>query len=223
VIEACGVRHEIIVSLDPGGNVVVSHEHPPSERVAGTKIVVPTTSATIDWAMCFAIFNPHASLADHGQSEDGDERGFYKPTVNVNGDWRKPLPTDRMSPWWYDRAAMEKLVFARVGASRNGNGGADLAHGTFIRQFDGLASTGKAKAVAAQLPGIERLSDFADQPQRVASLACRRRCSSRRASRRPARSAASPRSTTASGSTCSACSASSFGARRCWMSAAFRG
>jgi hypothetical protein len=63
---------------------------------------------------------------------------------------------------------MEKLVFAHIGASRNGD--RDLPLGEFIRQFDSLSSTVKAKKVATLIPGIEHVSDFEGSPEQVALL-----------------------------------------------------
>jgi DNA topoisomerase VI subunit B len=155
VIEACGVRHEIAVSIDPGGNVVVVHERAAIGQTTGTRIGVPIVPNE-DWVRRFVMFNPHAFVIDHGQSGDSDNADSYRPTVNSG--WCKPLPTDRTSPHWYDEAAMRRLVFAHIGARRNGS--PDVPLGTFIRQFAGLSSPSKAKLVAAAVPGISHLSDL---------------------------------------------------------------
>lgn len=41
IVEALGVRHEIAVSIDPGGNVVVRHEQVPCARTTGSAVTVP--------------------------------------------------------------------------------------------------------------------------------------------------------------------------------------
>jgi len=164
VIEACGVRHEIAVSIDPGGNVVVVHERAAIGQTTGTRIGVPIVPNE-DWVRRFVMFNPHAFVIDHGQSGDSDDADSYKPTVNSG--WRKPLPTDRTSPHWYDKAAMRRLVFAHIGASRNGS--PDVPLGTFIRQFAGLSSPSKAKLVAAAVP-VSHLSGFETEPDLIADL-----------------------------------------------------
>ena len=158
IIEACGLHHEVTVGLDPGGNVVVSHPEPtPCDQATGTRIGVPVAFEVEDdgmWARRFAAFNPQAMINE------------IEPSVDER--WRKPLPTDRTSPWWYDEAALSKLVFAHIGASRDGNG--DKPLGEFIREFSGLSSTAKAKAVASAVPGIEHLSDFEAESNQIGLL-----------------------------------------------------
>jgi len=60
------------------------------------------------------------------------------------------------------------LVFSHIAHARNG--GRDLPLGEFVRQFAGLTSTKKAKAVCAHLPGFAYLSDFEENPDAVGEL-----------------------------------------------------
>ncbi len=53
------------------------------------------------------------------------------------------------------------LVHGHVAEARRGRA-ADPPLGTFVRTFEGLKGTGKAKLVADQLPGVRRLSDLAE-------------------------------------------------------------
>ncbi len=57
------------------------------------------------------------------------------------------------------------LVFSHIAAAEKG--GKSLPLGTFVRQFAGLTSTAKAKAVCAHLPWVSHLSDFKKDPQDV--------------------------------------------------------
>lgn len=170
VVEACGVRHEITAGLDPGGNVAVRHEQPASTRTVGTSVTVPlpiTQAVDIGrWLQGFAVTNPHATFGWHGNRGDGGDSVSYKPTVTEG--WSKPVPSDPTSIHWYDEPALTKLVFAHIAAARNG--GRDIPLGEFVRTFDGLTSTGKAKTVRAELPGVERLSDFERDPDLVGVL-----------------------------------------------------
>jgi DNA topoisomerase VI subunit B len=168
VIEACGVRHEIAVGLDPGGNVVVRHDRTDSVRTSGTAVTVPlpVDLEIRDWMSGFAAVNPHATFVDHGYEPDSVEPRIYKATAPQG--WTKPMPGDRTSPWWYDEAALRKLVFGHIGRTRRGD--RDVPLGEFVRTFDGLSSTGKARSAAATVPGIRTLSDFEAEPGLVAEL-----------------------------------------------------
>jgi DNA topoisomerase VI subunit B len=179
VIEAQGVRHEVAVSIDPGGNVVIRHDKAVSPKTAGTAVTVPLPQVdeigeivdgdvvgAAGWAHRFAIFNPHATVIYHGNDGDGDNPEIYKPTVGDT--WSKPLPTDTTSPHWYDETALTRLLFAHIGAARNG--GRDLPIGEFVRSFAGLSSPSKAKTVKAAAPGVEHLSEFESDTAAVGAL-----------------------------------------------------
>ncbi len=67
MIEACGVRHAITISVDPAGELRIDRKRMPMPTACGTRI-----SATIPahrqefwpvrWARAFALANPHASV-----------------------------------------------------------------------------------------------------------------------------------------------------------------
>lgn len=61
-------------------------------------------------------------------------------------------------------------MFSHISHARNG--GRDLPLGEFVRQFRGLSSSQKAKAVTGEagLDGISHLSDFEQSPGRVGEL-----------------------------------------------------
>jgi hypothetical protein len=61
------------------------------------------------------------------------------------------------------------LVFSHIGHAEKG--GRDLPLGEFARQFAGLTSTAKARAVAKQMgEGFTHLSDFKDNEEKVGQL-----------------------------------------------------
>jgi hypothetical protein len=61
------------------------------------------------------------------------------------------------------------LVFSHIGHARKG--GRDLPLGEFVRQFQGLTSTAKARAVVKEMgEGFTRVSDFEGNEERVADL-----------------------------------------------------
>src|SRR5262249_38345493 len=85
---------------------------------------------------------------------------YHRPTARFpGGKWRKFLPTDLTSPWWYDAAALGKLIFAHIGLAERG--GQDLTLRDFVRQFRGLSGSARAKEVCDQFPGVKRLRDLA--------------------------------------------------------------
>jgi hypothetical protein len=71
------------------------------------------------------------------------------------------------SPHWYSAAALKRLVFSHIAHGRRG--GRDLPLGEFVRQFRGLSSTTKAKAVCAGFGDVTRLSGFEERPSGSAS------------------------------------------------------
>jgi hypothetical protein len=162
VVEARGVRHVITVGLDPAGNVTVRHDREQSPRTTGTACTVPLPAGldlhAARWVDGYALVNPHATftVAEHAHDDDGEDPEIYKATAAAG--WRKPVPTDPTSPWWYDTAAFTRLAASLAVL------GDDRPLGEFINEFKGLSGTGKRKAVAASVPGIRRVRDLAEQP-----------------------------------------------------------
>lgn len=175
IVESLGVRHEVAVSIDPGGRVAVHYGQTAGSQTEGTSVTVPLPAVlqvdTARWARAFAICNPHAEIehthgAEHAHSAEPGTHDFYKPTVGDG--WHKPVPTDPTSAHWYDVAALTKLVYAHIGDVETG--GRDLPLGEFVRQFAGLTSTIKAKKVAAALPEVRHLSDLRGAPELISVL-----------------------------------------------------
>jgi DNA topoisomerase VI subunit B len=181
-IEACGVRHVIRATVDPAGEVHIDHDRRDVPLRPGTRVAVRLPARACRsfnparWAQAFALVNPHASVkirADQGRELASSPRPaatalFYRPAADFPGGWTKFLPSDPISPHWYDVASLAKLVFAHAAQSRGG--GKDLTLRDFVRTFAGLTGTGKAKAVCDRFPAIRRLSDFADEGQVAALL-----------------------------------------------------
>ena len=71
IIESAGIRHELQVTVDRVGDVVVTHETTASDRTVGTSVTVPLPAdLDIDaqrWAYGAALVNPHATITaiDH--------------------------------------------------------------------------------------------------------------------------------------------------------------
>jgi DNA topoisomerase VI subunit B len=183
IIEAKGIRHDITASLDPAGEALIERVKNPSDR-PGTRVTLTLPAAGLEfspvhWARSFARFNPHALVKilvfDRDRKQANGEAKkwtrvakIYRPTQAFPGSWRKFLPDDLPSPWWFDNSAMNKLVFSHIGAARRG--GRDLPLRDFVRQFRGLSGTKKAKLVGEQFPSIHHLSDFAEDKDLVAKL-----------------------------------------------------
>jgi DNA topoisomerase VI subunit B len=166
VLEAWGARHTIKPVVDPAGRVNLSHAMDDSDRYTGTKVTVSMPSGDITlspsyWARAFSLFNPHAFVKLEC-FEEGSEHPvqIYKPT---NPDLNKYKPTDPTSPHWYDTEALGRLIGAHIGHAIDG--GEDLPLGEFVRQFRGLKSTAKAKAVCRHLGRTKHLSDFMQDGQ----------------------------------------------------------
>lgn len=171
-IEAHGTRHSIKAWIDPAGELQIEHETKTTPTLTGTRIRLALPLLALGnfwpqgWARAFSLFNPHASVkirdstrrGKHANSAQSEDEDFYQATVAFPGEWRKFLPTDLPSPWWYDLDALRRLVFAYIGASRRGD--RDLTLRDFVRQFRGLSGSAKAKRVCDQFPTVGRLSDF---------------------------------------------------------------
>ncbi len=181
-IEACGVRHRIEARIDPAGEVRVKHETKAVAERVGTVVAVPLPASRceqtrfVHWGRSFSLFNPHGAVRilnpdaarKQAQSDGRQPRNSYRPTVAFPGDWRKFLPTDLTSPWWYDEPALAKLAFGQIAADEKC--GSDRTLRDFVRQFRGLSGTAKAKVVCDRLPDVRRLADFVGRERDIPRL-----------------------------------------------------
>jgi hypothetical protein len=183
VIEARGVRHVIRLSIDPAGEVRLDRQPQEVPPGPGTLMIVPLPIEAAEgfrpvwWCRAFSLFNPHAMVRIRKQDRRGEHanqrvavRGnSYHPAVSFPGNgWRKFLPTDKTSPWWYTADALKKLIFLHINAARNGE--EDLPLRKFVRQFRGLTGTAEAKRVCDEFPNLSHLSDFEEREDRVSDL-----------------------------------------------------
>jgi DNA topoisomerase VI subunit B len=180
VIEANGQRHAVFAHVDPAGIIRTDHNATPSSRTTGSRLEVtlPDEGLQLDatrWARAFSLFNPHATvrISDSGEpSEHANSAGrisdSYRSSVTFPTLWRKFLPTDLPSAWWFSLSDLETLIFAHVARARES--GANPTLRDFVRQFKGLAGTAKAKAVTGRLSGINRISDFEHAPHLIEDL-----------------------------------------------------
>ena len=130
IIESTGIRHELQVTVDPVGDVVVTHQTTTSDRAVGTSVTVPLPAhLDIDagrWAYGAALVNPHATITaiDHADSDTDSDTGFYKPSGEVWSKWtpsRRPRRTGTTGPrsrrWC---TAISARSAARVSMCRSG-------------------------------------------------------------------------------------------------------
>ncbi len=175
IIAARGVRHTISPWIDPAGHVRIAHTEDPDGGEGGTRVSLQITAGydvpehhlqdfhPLHWVRSFAAFNPHATFRHPGKSVSSDESKIYKSTRDLP--FKKYVPSEPTSPHWYSPASLRALVFSHIADARNG--GRDLPLGEFVRQFQGLTSTTKAKAVTKHLPNFKHLSDFEDAPEKA--------------------------------------------------------
>ncbi len=110
---------------------------------------------------------PTRRFLTKGKDGGSEEDEIYKSTHE--GPFKKYVPSQPTSPHWYRAESLKVLVFSHIGHARNG--GRDLPLGEFVRQFAGLTSSAKAKAVAKQMgEGFTHLSDFEGNEGKVAEL-----------------------------------------------------
>jgi hypothetical protein len=111
-------------------------------------------------------FQPYAIFSYQAEIDSSEGSRIYKSTHPAP--FKKYVPGNPTSPHWYSPESLKVLVFSHIAHARNG--GRDLPLGEFVRQFAGLTSTKKAKAVCANLPGFAYLSDFEENPDAVGEL-----------------------------------------------------
>jgi hypothetical protein len=190
VAEAQGVSHRIRPWVDPAGAVHFDYAstREPTEgttvrlampnALAGEAAMVAAINSfsndhvaqdfdPLHWVRSFAAFNPHATVSYQAKSDDSEDAEIYKSTHE--GPFKKYVPSQPTSPHWYRTESLKVLVFSHIGHARNG--GRDLPLGEFVRQFQGLTSTAKAKAIVGQMgEGFTHLSDFEGNEGKVEEL-----------------------------------------------------
>jgi uncharacterized protein (DUF2267 family) len=182
IIESQGIKHIVRAWADPAGIVRVEHDQEQGSITTGCSVTVtiPNDSQLFMpelLARSFAVMNPHCTfMVKIRQSEnsslpgkcDSNTEEIYYPTADTSNGWRKYMPTDPTSPFWYSGADLERLIFSNIAQGRNC--GRMLTLREFVRQFRGLSGSAKAKQVTDQFPDIQTLSDFDERPQRIADL-----------------------------------------------------
>jgi DNA topoisomerase VI subunit B len=185
VITARGVRHTIRPWVDPGGHVHVSHAKAlENGGRTGTRVELAITAEEAlnrqafdpsRWMRSFAAFNPHATFSYQAKIGSSEGSRIYKSTHPAP--FKKYVPGDPTSPHWYSPESLKVLVFSHIAHARNG--GRHLPLGEFVKQFAGLTSTKKSKAVCAHLPGFAFLSNFEENPDAVGELLVRMQAESK--------------------------------------------
>lgn len=183
VIESRDVRHLIRLNADAMGRVHVDHLKPAVATGGGTRVEVPVPAAGQYfwpewWVEAFALFNPHARIkigapplvAGLGSAclTAAAVSAEFLPTVDFRR-WRKFLPVDPTSPWWYTEQDLRRLVYAYLNAIDQG-AVKDPTLREFVRQFRGLSGSARAREVCKRLPGIPHLSGFKTRPQLIRVL-----------------------------------------------------
>jgi hypothetical protein len=174
VIEAHGVQHRITAWVDPAGELRLEYAQAAIPPKPGTRVslVLPDEGQVLSphwWGQGFALFNPHTSVkicshrpgSQHAHRGGGDGGDFYQATVSFPNPWRKFLPSDASSAWWYEAPDLTRLVFSHIAEARRG--GKDLLLRDFVKQFRNLSANAKAKAVCSHFPAITHLTDFEGQ------------------------------------------------------------
>jgi hypothetical protein len=182
LIEARGVEHQILAWVDPAGELRLRHDEEEIPVRPGTRITLTLPADGQEcypafWAQAFAVFNPHASVkirmsrwkTEHAHHSRTDHPGdFYQATIAFPDAWRKFLPSDATSAWWYDAADLKRLVFSHIAEARRG--GKDLLLREFVKQFRNLSANAKAKVICSHFPTITHLTDFEDREHAVERL-----------------------------------------------------
>jgi DNA topoisomerase VI subunit B len=161
-IEARGVRHRIVMSVDRiRQDPVVRHEQGKSEMRVGTVVRMPwrdlseaefddeddedsprsigdAKSRFLQIASDYAWLNPHLALSL-------DWFGERTSTAATDAAWSKWKPSEPTSPHWYTTAHLERLVGAYI--KHDGDDGRERTVREFVAEFRGLSGTAKQKRV----------------------------------------------------------------------------
>jgi DNA topoisomerase VI subunit B len=182
VVEAQGICHRIKPWVDPAG--AVHFDYTSAEMLLqadGTTVSLEMPSGGVvdednylaqdfdplHWVRSFAAFNPHATVSYQAKSDGSEEAEIYKSTHE--GPLKKYVPSQPTSPHRYRTESLKVLVFSHIGHARKG--GRHLPLGEFVRQFQGLTSTAKARSVLKEMgEGFTHLSDFEGNEGKVADL-----------------------------------------------------
>jgi DNA topoisomerase VI subunit B len=172
-VTAAGVRHEIVVRVDPiRQEPVITHDQHPADARIGTRITVhwpdsacwilnEAQSRFLQIADDYAWTNPHLRLIV-------DWHGQLQVTDPTDPGWVKWRPSEPTSPHWYEPEHLERLVAAYV--THDAHAGMSVRE--FVTQFRGLSGSAKGKALLEQT-GMARtmLADLANGQLDSAAIA----------------------------------------------------
>ena len=129
----------------------VDHGHPhPGRRPAAQR---SWRFDPVWWGQGVTLFNPHASVkirrvidpSEHGEYDPDVPLNFYQSSEMLVVDkWRKWVPTDPTSAWWYTATDLKRLIFSHIAEWRRG--GPDLLLRDFVRQFKNLTGDGSGES-----------------------------------------------------------------------------
>jgi hypothetical protein len=171
VIESAGIRHQLQVSIDALGDVVIAHDQTESGRREGTSVTIAVpdhVEVNADRWVCGAAFvNPHATFSVTDRANRGPDATteFYKPGASG---WSKWTPSAPSSPHWYDAAAFSALVHSHI--RETGRTGVDVPLGKFIAEFEGLSGSAKQRKIRTAAAGITHLSALENREDVIAAL-----------------------------------------------------
>jgi hypothetical protein len=152
-ITARGVRHEVVLRVDP-----IRQEPVVDHRTACRPVKIGTV-VTVHWpdAACqlleaarprflqiagdYTFLNPHLSLSV-------DWLGERSRTAATNPRWAKWLPSDPTCPHWYTPERFGRLVAAYL--AHDADRGRERTLREFVAEFAGLSGTAKQKEVLDQ-------------------------------------------------------------------------
>jgi DNA topoisomerase VI subunit B len=180
-VESRGVRHHVVITHDAiAERPSVRHDRGEGEVKNGARIVLPVGGE----ACCLGEADSDDFYHGHGLAEDHEDVetlarsfAFFNPHAEIRlfGDRVIPLGPAPIRKWggcdptsthWYDVRQLSALAAAIVHAERQGEGEKRGACSVrdFVRQFDGLTGSARAKAVLeqARLSGV-MLEDLAGE------------------------------------------------------------
>jgi DNA topoisomerase VI subunit B len=181
LIETRGVQHQLLLRLDEYEDLDLQYQALPSPRREGTRVTITIPLEEQEWdlarlAQGVALFNPHVAgrISVDGPayapwSLDTPEAKIF-PTVPrpFPATWRKYIPGDPTSVWWYTASEFEALIKGLNRETRKQGDAPRLRD--FVGGFKNLTAKEKTKEVCEQFPHLPSLRDFVTHPEATVPL-----------------------------------------------------
>jgi DNA topoisomerase VI subunit B len=169
VIKSQGVEHTITFSADPIRQTPkIEHTREPSNVKTGTRFttrwpysacsfLADARSKFLHLATAFTWINPHLTLSIAW--ELGERIAWTIAATDPA--WRKSLPSDPMSPHWFNVERLGRLMAAHIAHGQDNPDHPVRTLARFVAQFKGLSGSAKVSAICEAVGATRSLNSSA--------------------------------------------------------------